>query len=959
MLRKFTILLTLLLSLPVLANSIPNMASGKLAGRVIDADTKEPLIGANVIVVGTTLGSATDVNGDYFILNVAPGTYSIKASYIGYRDFTIENIRVYADLTSEVNFELRSSSIETQEIVVQAIRPLINKNSTNSNTLIKSEDIENLPVRGVNSIVSQQAGVVNQGGNIYVRGSRSDAVAFYVDGVLVTDALFGGNSSSIITNSIEEIQFQAGGYSAEFGGATGGIVSTITKSGTDRYNISLEAITDNFVSPTSDRKFLGGYSYGYSEYVATISGPIIPNDKTFKFFLAGSNIFQRSPIRFWEGANFVNLTDPSLGSRADTFSIVYPAGYIVNSATQSWRLQGNISADFKPFIFKVGGTYYQYYSRDGVGIGELLAEKRAGISEGYTATGNFKITHLLSSNAYYDLNFVYYSDYDVNMDPDFEHNIKSYGDSLDNAAIGYTLLRDGSDLARYRAFNSTFAKPSETQAFYQKIRQQSLGGNIDLTYQIGKEHEFKTGGEFKYWTIRRYAFGSANLLANYARENPDAPYTQWYRRVDNYGYDLVGNQTDEEGLYRPKNPIFAAYYIQDKMEFNDLVFNLGFRLDYIKTDSKVFKDPTNIQFDEEGIVDPDELVEVDPTVQVSPRLGFSFNLTDVTKFHAQYGKFIQQTRLRDIYQGWVVASDNIKGGYAIQAPVGFGLKPERTTSYEIGFTQQVGENFAFDITAFYKDIKDQVQIRFVYADPSSQHGSYYAFTNGDFATTKGFELRLDLRRTERLSATLDYTFSDARGTGSTSSTGFRALWQSPTATPFLPQQISPLDFNQTHRGSINADYRFGEDDGPAWLSNTGLNLLFTFNSGHNFTKVEGYGNGRIPLETLNESTTPWNFQIDARLDKSFKLGPLDFNIYLWVINILNTKNVTDVFIQTGTTNNGYLTSDEGAGIVQSYRETYGEAVAQKYIDVYNTVNNDNANIYGTPRQIRLGLKLEY
>ncbi|MDP2363147.1 MAG: hypothetical protein Q8M94_05190, partial [Ignavibacteria bacterium] len=396
---------------------------------------------------------------------------------------------------------------------------------------------------------------------------------------------------------------------------------------------------------------------------------------------------------------------------------------------------------------------------------------RAGISEGYAASGSFKATHIINNNAYYDVNVNYYNAFDVNMDPDFKHNIAAYGDSIENAKIGYTLNGDGTNPARDRAFGFTFAQPGEQLAIYQKIRQTTLGFNINLLYQIGKEHEFKTGGEFKYWTIRRYAFAGAFDFANFVRSNPDATYEQWYRRVDNYGYDLIGNETDEEGLYTPKHPVFAAFYIQDKMEFNDLVLNAGLRLDYIKTDSKVFKDPNNIQFDDKSLVDINQLVDVDPVVQISPRLGFAFNLTDITKFHAQYGKFIQQTRLRDIYQGWVVASDNIKGGYAISAPVGFGLKPERTTSYEIGFTQQIGEFMAFDLTAFYKDIKDQVQIRSIPSAAGAQHGGYYAFVNGDFATSKGFEVRLDLRRVQRISATLDYTFSDAQGTGSTSATG--------------------------------------------------------------------------------------------------------------------------------------------------------------------------------------------
>lgn len=962
MIKKFTLIFTIFIILGNFSySSIFLGTTGKIAGKVTDATTNEAIVGANILIQGTSYGAATNINGEFVILNVPPGIYTLKCSYIGYREHIIENIRVSVDLTTEVNFALKESVIEKDVVRVVAERPLINKNITNSTRVTKSEDIQNLPVRDVNSIVSTSAGVVSQGGNLYVRGSRSDAVAFVVDGVLVTNPLFGGNNTQIINNAIEEIQFQAGGYTAEYGGANAGIISTQLRTGTEKYNFAFEGITDNFIfgNDIYDRKFLGGYSYGYSEYVLTAGGPIIPGETKYKFFVAVSNDFLRSPARFWDGANFTNIFDPSRGTRADTINYINPAGVLVNQARTNNKIQGNFTADFNPVILKLSGTYFQYSGRDGVSLSNFLAANRAGLNEGYSATANLKITHLLAANFFYDLQLNYYSSFDVDMDPDFKHNISAYGDSIENAKLGYTLQFDGQNLAAYQMYGSSITRPGSQLMGYYKYRTGFLGGRFNLVYQVGKTHELKTGGEYSYYTIRRYSFGSAFSLSNYIRTNPDGVPEQWYRRVDNYGYDLYGNKTEGTGLYAPKHPVFAAFYLQDKMEFSDLVINAGIRYDYIKTDSKNFKNPASIQFDANGIVKESELVDVEPTTEISPRLGFSFPVTDQTVFHAQYGKFVQQTRLRDIYLGWVNSSDNIKGGYAISAPVGFGLKPEKTTTYEIGFRQQLGQNFAFDITGFYKDIKDQVQIRYTYATQGAAHGSYYTWVNGDFSTTKGFELKLDLRRSERIQATVDYTYSDARGTGSNPSTAFRTIWQAPTATPFFPQNVSPLDFNQTHRGAINIDYRFGVNDGPSWIEQTGLNLLFTFNSGHNFTKVDGYGNGRIPQEELNASSTPWQFQLDARVDKSFVIGPIKANIYLLVINLLNTKNVVDVFIQTGSTNDGYLETEEGKTRVESYRSSYGDKYAQNYTDMYNAFNINNANIYGTPRQIRLGLKLEY
>lgn len=957
MFRKLKFLILLLTIAPAFLYA----QTGKIVGKVTDLQTGDPLIGANVIVEGTLLGAATDANGDFMILNVPPGTYSIKARYIGYREQITSNIRVSVNLTTEVNFALPTEEYTTETIIVRAPKPLVEKNITNSTSVVNQEDIKNLPVRGVNAVVATQAGVVTQGGNIHIRGSRSDEVAYYVDGVLVNNPVFGGSATGVINNAIEEIQVQAGGYSAEFGGANGGIISTQTRTGTEKYQFAFEGITDNF-APFGE-KFLDTYSRHYSELVLTAGGPVIPNNKKIRFFIAANNQFTRSPNAFYRGANFHNVFDPSRGATADTFDVVYPDGVLLNYNRNQYQIQGNISFNFQPFTLRLNGNFRMNTGRNGVGKTTYRAYNSATLREDQTISGSVKITHVINKNSFYDVIANYFNDYYVDMDPIFKHDITLYGDSIANAAVGRQLRGDGIQPINLSAFGFAFTPYDRVLSTYRKQRTESVGGKINFLYQIGKHHEFKTGAEFNYYTIRRYSFGRAFSLPSLARSIADGDIYDIYSRLDNYGYDVYGNKVDS-GLEAPKHPTFAAYYIQDKMEFSDLVFNIGFRLDYIDIDAQIFENPSNVKFNRDGTIDQAQLLDVDPLLQISPRIGLSLPVTDRTVFHAQYGKFIQQSRLRDVYQGFNLLADNIKGGYAISAPVGFGLRPERTTSYEIGFRQQLGEYFAFDITGFYKDIKDQVQIRSIFAEEGANHRQYYAWVNGDFSTIKGIEIKLDLRRTERLSAQVDYTYSDARGTGSNPSSAFRSIWQSPTAEPFFPQQIAPLDFNQAHRGFINLDYRFTDDDGPEILgskifSNLGANILFSFNSGFNYTRWSGFFNERIPLEPLNASTTPWIFQLDARIDKTFKIGSLGFNVYLWVQNIFNTQNVVGVFNTSGDAyDDGWLTSVDGASIVEGYRINYGDQAAQMYSDLYKNLTY-NAGNFGIPRVIRLGVRLNY
>jgi len=949
--KLFFIIAGLLFSVGIFAQT------GKISGKVTDVETGEPLIGASVMVQGTNLGAATNLNGEYIILNVSPGKYAVVAKYVGYRQVETTNLNVSVNLTTEVNFKLPSEAFKQEEVIVVAERPLVNKNITNATSVVRTEDIKNLPIRGVNAVVAQQTGVVEKGGNLYIRGSRSDAVAFYIDGVLVNNPVFGGNRSSTITNAIEEIQVQAGGYSAEFGGANGGIVSTQTKSGSENYSLTTEVITDAFAKP--GEKYLGGFSYGYSEYVITAGGPIIPTYKNLKFFFAGNNVFQKTPAAFNRGYDFKGIFNPN--SPTDTFDIVYPEGMRLNQAANTYQGQGNITWDLGAFSLRLNGNYTYSTNRGGVGWTGIANQNNAALNENRTLSSSLKLTHVLSSNAFYDVIVNYFNDFYVQMDPIFKHNITMYGDSVENAKYGRTMLGDGQLRTGYLAYGIEWAKYEVPNTTYRKQKTASFGGKINFLYQLGKHHELKAGGDFTTYTIRRYSIGARPIAQN-VKSVADGDVRLIYNRLDNYGYDVYGNTLDS-GPEGPKQPMFISGYVQDKMEFSDLVLNVGFRYDYINTDSREFLNPSNVQF-KDGIIDPAYMKDVNPTSQVSPRFGFSFPVTDKTVFHAQYGKFIQQSQLSNIYQGFNRSSDIIKGGFAELNPVGYGIKPERTTQYDIGFKQQLGDNFAFDVTGFYKDIKDQVQLRTVFAEPTAAHVKYYSLQNGDFSTVKGIEFKLDLRRTQRIYASFDYTYSDAQGTGSTPTEAGRGVWQSPTAEPFLPVQIAPLSFNQAHRGSFNVDYRYDKNDGPELfgmkiLEQVGANLLFTFNSGSNYTQYTGYANTTPPTEPLNSSTTPWNYQLDARIDKSFQVAGLNLNVYVWVVNLLNTKNVIAVFGQSGDAyDDGYLATETGREELKNLKSNYGQATADLYKELY-LANIYTSGNFGTPRQIRLGVRLDY
>ena len=247
---------------------------GKLNGKVIDADTKEPLIGANIVVLETQAGAATDVDGNYYILNISPGTYSVKVSYVGYAPKTLENVRIVSGITYELNIEL-STDFTLDEIVV-IDRKFFESKSTNTVKVIDSDQISRLPVKGVTNIVSLQSGVVVQDGSggvegnatINVRGGRGSEVLYIVDGVPQNNVFTGANRSQVSDNSIEQVSFQVGGYEAKYGQAQSGIVNITTKSGSPVYNLFADVVTSQYLD-----------DFGYNLYTFHLSGPIIAGEE--------------------------------------------------------------------------------------------------------------------------------------------------------------------------------------------------------------------------------------------------------------------------------------------------------------------------------------------------------------------------------------------------------------------------------------------------------------------------------------------------------------------------------------------------------------------------------------------------------------------------------------------------------------------------------------------------------
>lgn len=362
--------------------------------------------------------------------------------------------------------------------------------------------------------------------------------------------------------------------------------------------------------------------------------------------------------------------------------------------------------------------------------------------------------------------------------------------------------------------------------------------------------------------------------------------------------------------------------------------------------------------------------DYEPALNFMPRIAFSFPISDEALFYAHYDILTQRPTSNFFstptdYYFW-----NVRGNPTINNP---NLQPEKTIDYELGFQQKLGPTSSMNISAFYREVRDKIQsYRFTGAYPST----YYSYNNIDFGTIKGLTVTYDLRRTNNIRIRASYTLQFADGTGSNPETA-QAFIRS--GQPNL-RTLNPLDIDQRHRINLSLDYRWGEGpdyNGPVsrrqpkssdkvrnikWLENTGINITLFGGSGTPYTRSsEIYPaliqNNLVIQGSLNGSRLPWQFRMDARIDRDIRIGIGKgekrrysyMNVYFQILNVLNAKNILFVYPATGNPDDdGYLAADEWQTQINqqlnpdSYRELYSLAL-------------DRPGNYSSPRRIRFGI----
>lgn len=890
--------------------------TGKIAGKVTDTKTGEPLPFVNITIEGTNLGAATDIDGNYVILNIPPGKYNVKGQYIGYQAMLVENISVSIDLTTTVDFALLESAVELEEVVVQGSQDLIKKDVTSSQSLVSSDQIEALPVAEFDDVLQLQAGVTRDAnGDFHIRGGRTNEVAYWVNGISITDAYDNSRGIQIDNNSVQELQVISGTFNAEYGNAMSGIVNTVTKEGGRDYHGSILLYAGDYMSNFTEYFPHINDINAFSNYnfQGSLSGPVPFTNNLLMFFINGRYYYD-------DGYIYAERRFNPDGSKGD--------GKFVS---MNWRKnlygQGNIGfSPIQELKVNMEGLYseedFQDYNND---YGQEYRWNPDGDVNKFARSYNLTatITHMLSSSSFYTIKGSYFfKDFNEYLYEDPYDSRYLHPDSLlrpDN----YSFRIKGTNLHRFFRETKTYL------------------GRIDYTSQVTLEHLLKFGLEAKTHKLKFDDYTLEPLRINDIPVEPFKPSIPGETQTNRYKYDAT--------------PFEASAYLQDKIEFESVIINIGLRFDYFDSNGKVLVDITdpniyaplhppsffglNLPNDAwtdgdinkyNSYLEPYFYKDATAKVKLSPRFGIAYPIGATGVVHFSYGHFLQIPPFQFLFQNGPYKVPN--SGLNIGVFGNPDLEPQKTVMYEIGFRQEFMDDLLVDVTGFYRDIRDWIQAGAIIETRNLV--TYSIFTNKDYANVKGITLTLNKRFGNYFSFDINYTYQVAEGSNSTPEEAFDAASGNDEPSLFL----IPMDWDQNHL--LNASLYTGFD-------NWGISLLARYGTGLPYTPtVTQYTADRGITSGLvqNSRRIPSQFALDLKLDKTFNLGWININAFLRIFNLLDNKNPIRVFGDTGQPD--FTTEIQTIGENSQRPNTPEEYV--KY-----------PNHYGEPRSVQFGFEISF
>ena len=864
----------------LLASVPANAQSGKITGVVTDV-AGEGMVGVNVLITGTTRGSSTDIDGRFFILNVEPGTYSLRASFIGFRAVTQSEVIVNINKTTTIDFILEEATAEGEELLVIAERPDVEVDQTATLEIIRPEEVEQIAgITDLSDVLGLQA-EVNDG---HFRGGRSNEELYVLAGMGIVNPLNSSRSFTPMLSAVEEVEVITSGFAAEYGNAMSGVINISTKEGGDSWSSRAEVRTR-----APSYKHFGGsvFDPANNPYIRLMNNlewweaPDPENDDKPRWQGAigrgfGSRVDPEEGAQLaydlWRrthrdvGYEYNNrwdaLIDFTLGGPISETSRLFVATQInrvwpmlpTPEADRQMQVMGNLV--MKPGSGKklklnamYGNTYQQEFSYSSGGFYRWVYDRVIGANKILDQSAGIGLvySHVLSDRTYYELT--------VNG---MRTKLTEGVDVIDPERFRDD-ISDGSVWERLYWEDGFRTGVMDDDFFDEESWTYSAVGF--LTSQVSNNHEIKVGIQGNLYDI-----DVENRLNHSSRSSAVQEFYQ-------------------------ARPYEGAVYIQDKMEFQGMITNVGLRLDFYDqnvqhyTDTfSPFRDPSNPAL----INERDAATEDTPIVaRLQPRLGFSFPINERAVFHLNYGSYLKRPGLESLIGSRTTLFNENLGTVEPRRLGNPLLKPEETKSYDVGLVLGIASGFTLDVSGYYKDVKNLIQ-RVVYID--SNDNLYESLGNRDYANIRGFSLRLNKRR-GFISGSARYHFSVATGKNSTPTGRSPIIDETNEQTQAPSPRDILLNFDRRHALVLIAGVNLPQNWGPRIaggypLGRLRINFLHDSRSGRPYTPSELLGDN---FAKLNTERTPWEHNTDLKVTKTVGAGFTELDVFVEVFNLFNAR----------------------------------------------------------------------
>ncbi|MBF8295325.1 MAG: TonB-dependent receptor [Bacteroidetes bacterium] len=927
--------------------------TGKIAGKVVDARTGEPIVGANVVVEGTMYGAASDFEGFFTILSAPPGTYRVRASVLGYASSTQADVRVNINQTTQLEFRLGEQVIQGQEVVIIASRPVVERDVAASRANITAREVENLPVSQVASVIGLEAGV--QG--LTIRGGGSEQTVFMADGLTMRDERNNQPYTAISLLAVQEFQIQTGGFSPEYGNIRSGVINVVTKEGSSKgYNVGMQAR----VSPPT-KKYFGRAPNSFDSYWVR---PFLDDVVAW----TGTQNGKWDPWMQEQYASFTgwNAVSKSLLSDTDPNNDLTPLG-----AQEVWKWQHRKSFDITKPDFDIdlgfGGP---------VPGGEALGNLRF-YSSFRSVNSQYAVPLSRDGTSDYSTTVKVTSDLSNTMKLMVEGTI-GRNEAVDNQQTGVygsfgSAASQGAAMNRVsyidtRLFTTDYWGPNSVNrqivgaklshvisptTFYEIIAQRfssQYSTNPGRTRDTSRIYKFGNNyylDEAPYgffpnpgtWSLSgidgmRMAVGMSNArdsskVASYLFKFDIVSQLDRYNEVKagfefgytdnavNYGsIDLVlpsGRSLSSWQTY----PTRLEAYVKDKLEFEGMVIDAGLRFAMSHAGGEWYVyDPYTRAFQGAQSFGIDTLLQKEPTkyiTTVMPRLNVAFPITENAKLYFNYGHFRAMPQPENLY---LIRHETATSNIVRLADPNLPL--EKTVAYELGFENNLFDMFLLRVAAYYKDISNERTL--VNYIGYNNTPDYTVSTSNLYEDVRGFEITLRKNRGNWIQGFVNYTYMV--------STSGRFGW-----ARYYQNAVDQRNYERTNPvqskpipqpyARANIDFFIPQDFGPKFaginpLADWRLSVLASWSAGFYFTWV---GGGSFPGVSNNVQWAD-SYGMDIRLSKNFQLfDRVNLMLFMDVNNVLNIKQLTTSGFVDGTDYDRYLKS---LHLPESFNVYYGQ-----------------------------------